>query len=242
MFKLISFFSFMPLILFLFSTGQDSMCFLFFALLYGKNFPLFLMFLNHQMQLNATKMAFQSCRISFTYQETLVTSLLESTIEELTEEQLRSIRYNLQFQVARFYGIQYLSTGHTVSDFYETVLLEFALKQILLITPPTLQNKTLLFKQYATNPKKDNFQPVDPLNNYKKKRTKQFLIQTTLNEKHCLILSRPLKQLNRSTIKTIVQKTNLPIFLDSTNFTEGLTRNRIRRYLLPYLQEIANES
>lgn len=232
----------MSFFLFLFSSGQDSLFFLFIKLIYGINSSLFLLILNHQMQINGTRFTLHSCRISIFFKEIQVISILDHSthVEEvLNEERLRFIRYNLQLQVAKFYKINYLGTGHTSADLYETILLDLLFNSIFSFkTSIKFKNKLLMSKRYPQRPYLITSFLSDSPHFYQKKQNYRFLFSSSFKQKNISILTRPLKNFTRTAVKTFDEKHCLPIFIDSTNFTILITRNQIRRYSLIYLQKL----
>jgi tRNA(Ile)-lysidine synthase TilS/MesJ len=231
----------MKFFLFLFSTGQDSSFFLFLTLLYGKTYCLVLFVLNHETQLNGKNQILQNSRVSSIFKKFSIISILDNSefLSFTNEEILRFIRYSLQLQIGSFYNINYLGTGQTISDIYETLFFNFSLEKHEFCLLEKFQNKLLISKQYSND---SNFHILQITHftktKYKKKFVKDFSLFVSLKEKRTFILNRPVKHITRKTIAIFGKKQNLPIFLDLTNFNSEIMRNKTRRYLLTSLQTI----
>lgn len=223
--------------LLLFSSGQDSSSLLFFLLLQQKQKNIILLTTNHETQINSFRNVTHTFIISSVFQEKYIILFLKVIAKELNEDNLRFFRYSGVVRIQNFYGILYFLSGHNESDLLETYFLNWRRTFLFFQKSLSFKSKILTQKTYyqglTSNVCQKKIQNVTLKN---KKKSKAFSYSFSSNKRSTVFLTRPLKSYSRQGLQSITYRIPLYIFTDLTNFDFGVTRNKIRRHFLLYIE------
>lgn len=255
-----------PVLLLAVSGGQDSIFLLILLKHLEKihKLTLKLVYCNHFWQKKNFYIEIELLKISYLFNFSLNISLSESKIPN--EEAGHFWRQKNFYQLGTFLSSKVLLMGHTASDEIETALWHFfrgsspngliSLDSTTMIKKNVLENHMSSFHFYQKNLKK-KFIKFKYTNTYFKLQTTNnwkfnlnFLFQTKTNnlkpifyfygflmlDFNNLIIKRPLFSFYRSEISLGIREKNLPIFIDQTNQSFKLIRNKIRLLILPFIR------
>lgn len=212
------------------SGGQDSMCLIkvFFRLKQKWNWKIGIIHCDHQwnsiskLQANHVSQLAHTMELDY-YQAITINSIY-------SEESARKWRYHLIKQIAYSHEYKNILTAHTASDKIETLiynlfrgsgiagLQSLSWKRNLFEKP--FMNVSFLFK---------NIKIIFYVNYYQSHKIKKI--------KHeYMPIIRPLLNLNRLQIRLLLDNWQFPVWLDTTNSSVEISRNRIRHRLIPYIR------
>jgi tRNA(Ile)-lysidine synthase TilS/MesJ len=219
----------------LFSGGQDSTSFFFLTLLQRKNAVTVQFLFQHEMQIHTYSLVDHGFSLQFLFPGFFSFSGLKKNPRVVFphEEFLRFSRYQITLRLVEWYRRGTFVTGHTESDWLETFCwtwLRNPTNPNLFL--PTFSPKILLERSY--------FKDVGKRRGVEKRSVLVFGLKTkgiqfSTGRKKTKKLSRPFQYFSRLSLKESLVLLNLPFFLDFSNFSFLIPRNRIRRHLLVYL-------
>lgn len=225
-------------IFFLFSGGQDSIIFYFFYLLKKNKSNLCFITFQHKFQINNFDSLSHLLYTSIFFQQKLLIPYFPIVLESFhqkSEKILRNSRYQSTFRLKLFYQSSSLLTAHTYSDLIETFFLNLFRTQDILLFPAKFEKKFLFKDFYHQQILKNSFLSFKrPYSVYKKKLKKKFLLKNSIKKKTFTQFSRPLKSVSRVFGQNIFRSYKLPLWVDLTNFSFLLSRNKVRRHILLY--------
>lgn len=225
---------------FLFSGGQDSCTFYWFYLLEKNKTTLSLISFQHKVQINNFINFSHFIFLAISHQQVSVVGYLfnnTSTIEFKNEKTLRVARYQSTSRIKIFYQTFILFTAHNKSDFAETLFLKLIRTNQKVLFPLLFEKKILLdFLYHRQLLKLVFFQLIKTRETVKKKEKRYFFLKTAINKKKVSFFSRPLINFSRVSLEKICLNYKVPVFIDITNFSFLLTRNKVRRHLLVYIE------
>ncbi len=101
--------------------------------------------------------------------------------------------------------------------------------------PVKFEKKIIFNFFYHRGLLKDSFILQKPkMFSFKRKTGKKFSIKQSIKKKITTFFSRPLKSFSRVFIQQLSGKYKIPLFIDLTNFSFSLIRNKLRRHILLY--------
>nr|YP_009258721.1 tRNA(Ile)-lysidine synthetase [Cylindrocystis brebissonii]ANI25906.1 tRNA(Ile)-lysidine synthetase [Cylindrocystis brebissonii] len=218
------------------SGGQDSLSL--FLLLHrlssNWNWKLSIIHCDHKWHSNSVFQAKHISRLALRMNITYYHAI--STKNVKTEEKARKWRYELMRRISIFHGYTGILTGHTASDRIESFFLH--------LTRGTGLNgfHSLSWKRKLNNILTINFCSKSQFCCHFKficfQEYKQKIQLPKAN--HNLSIIRPFLSITRTQTTKLIQQWNLYLWLDTSNNSNQIKRNRIRHQLLPYLRHNLN--
>lgn len=218
------------------SGGQDSVSlfFLLHRLSYNWNWQVSIIHCDHKWHSNSVGQAKHIARLALQMNINYYQAICTTNVN--TEDRARKWRYEVIRRISIFHGYTVILTGHTATDRIESFFLHLTrgtgsngfhslswkrrLNSLLTIFYFTKSNIFLHLKYIC-------FQE------YKKK-----ILLTKAN--NTLNIIRPLLSITRTQNTRFIQKWNLYLWLDISNNSNKIKRNRIRHQLIPYLRQKFN--
>jgi tRNA(Ile)-lysidine synthase TilS/MesJ len=159
--------------------------------------------------------------------------------KQKNENIFRNFRYQATTRLAYFYNSSCQITGHTRTDYTETVFLNLLRGAALQGLTTNFFFKTLLIRSYHRTIRICWFNNLlQPKLKQKKiySKKKQTTIRLTNTSLYFKLLYRPGIEYSRTHIARFQKSSSLPCVFDQTNHFLEIQRNKIRRHLLSYIK------
>lgn len=213
------------------SGGQDSMCLikLLFRLQVKWNWKLGIIHCDHgwnsisKLQANYVSQLAHSMELDY-YQAITINSVN-------SEVSARTWRYHLIKQIADTHKYDVIITAHTTSDRIETFLYNLFRGCSLNGLQALRWKRTLIQKKYT-----NIFFVFKNIEIFFQLKCQESMYQTKINKSVLLAIVRPLLGVSRLQIRLLINNWQFPIWLDPSNRSIRIYRNRLRHRLIPYIR------